>query len=138
VHPPTALARTYAVELMAASAILFGLMAVTLRLAVAHVSAFEAAFFRSLFGLVFSLPLLYGPGLALLRTKNFHLYIVRALFGTLAMLTVSGRSPICRSPRLCRSRIRRRCSSRSVPCSCSARSCGCGAGPRSSPDSSAC
>jgi drug/metabolite transporter (DMT)-like permease len=87
VHPPTALARTYAVELMAASAILFGLMAVTLRLAVAHVSAFEAAFFRSLFGLVFSLPLLYGPGLALLRTKNFHLYIVRALFGTLAMLT---------------------------------------------------
>ena len=86
-HPPTAFARSHAAGLMAASAILFGLMAVTLRLAVAHVSAFEAAFFRSLFGLVFSLPLLYGPGLALLRTKNFHLYIVRALFGTLAMLT---------------------------------------------------
>ncbi len=86
-HAPTAHARSHAAGLMAASAVLFGLMAVSLRLAVAHVSAFEAAFFRSLFGLVFSLPLLYGPGLALLRTNNFHLYIVRALFGTLAMLT---------------------------------------------------
>ena len=87
VHPPTARARMYAVELMAASAILFGLMAVTLRLACAQVSSFEAAFFRSLFGLVFSLPLLYGPGLALLRTQNFHLYIVRSMFGALAMLS---------------------------------------------------
>ena len=86
-HAPSARARHYAAELMAASAILFGLMAVTLRLACAQVSSFEAAFFRSLFGLVFSLPLLYGPGLALLRTQNFHLYIVRSMFGALAMLS---------------------------------------------------
>jgi drug/metabolite transporter (DMT)-like permease len=72
---------------MAASAILFGLMAVTLRLAVTQVSAFEAAFFRSVFGLLFSLPLLYRPGVALLYTRNFHLYIMRGIFGTLAMLT---------------------------------------------------
>lgn len=72
---------------MAASAVLFGLMVVTLRLATAQVSSFEAAFFRSLFGLVFSLPLLYVPGFALLRTRNFRLYILRALFGMLAMLT---------------------------------------------------
>jgi drug/metabolite transporter (DMT)-like permease len=73
--------------LMAASAVAFGLMAVALRLAVAQVSAFEAAFFRSLFGLLFSLPLLYAPGLALMRTHNFRLYLMRGLFGTLAMLT---------------------------------------------------
>ena len=77
----------WAPALMAASAVLFGLMVVTLRLATAQVSSFEAAFFRSLFGLVFSLPLLYVPGFALLRTRNFRLYILRALFGMLAMLT---------------------------------------------------
>ena len=74
-------------RLMAAGAIAFGLMAIALRLATAQVSAFEAAFFRSLFGLLFSLPLLAGPGLALLRTRNFHLYIVRSGFGALAMLS---------------------------------------------------
>lgn len=72
---------------MAASAVLFGLMIVTLRLATAEVSSFEAAFFRSLFGLLFSLPLLIGPGLALLHTRNFHLYLMRGAFGALAMLT---------------------------------------------------
>jgi drug/metabolite transporter (DMT)-like permease len=87
VAPTQTGARWHAPGLMAASAILFGLMAVTLRLAVTQVSSFEAAFFRSLFGLLFSLPLLYKPGFALLRTRNFHLYIVRGLFGTLAMLT---------------------------------------------------
>jgi len=87
VAPTQTGARWHAPGLMAASAILFGLMAVTLRLAVTQVSSFEAAFFRSLFGLLFSLPLLYKPGFALLRTQNFHLYVVRGLFGTLAMLT---------------------------------------------------
>jgi drug/metabolite transporter (DMT)-like permease len=77
----------YAPVAMAASAVLFGIMIVTLRLATAQVSAYEAAFFRSLFGLVFSLPLLAGPGLRLLRTRNFHLYLMRGLFGALAMLT---------------------------------------------------
>ena len=79
--------RSRAAELMAASAILFGFMAITLRLSVAHVSAFEAAFFRSLFGLVFSLPLLFGPGLALLRTDKIQLHVMRASFGAVAMLT---------------------------------------------------
>lgn len=77
----------YAPVAMAASAVLFGAMIVTLRLATAQVRAYEAAFFRSLFGLVFSLPLLAGPGIGLLRTRNFHLYLMRGLFGTLAMLT---------------------------------------------------
>jgi drug/metabolite transporter (DMT)-like permease len=76
----------YAPALMATSAALFALMAITLRLATAHVSAFEAGFFRSLFGLVFSLPLLIKPGLALLHTRHFSLYLLRSVFGTLAML----------------------------------------------------
>jgi len=88
-HPREAISlpRSRAPELMAASAILFGFMAITLRLSVAHVSAFEAAFFRSLFGLVFSLPLLFGPGLALLRTDKIQLHAMRASFGAVAMLT---------------------------------------------------
>jgi hypothetical protein len=92
VAPTQTGARWHAPGLMAASAILFGLMAVTLRLAVTQVSSFEAAFFRSLFGLLFSLPLLYKPGFALLRTRIFT-YIVRDLFGTLAMLTGFGVGP---------------------------------------------
>lgn len=90
--PPLAVGTTlvrsafYAPALMATSAALFALMAITLRLATAHVSAFEAGFFRSLFGLFFSLPLLIKPGLALLRTRHFSLYLLRSVFGTLAML----------------------------------------------------
>jgi len=72
--------------LMATSAVLFALMAIFLRLATQHVSAFEAGFFRSLFGFIFSLPLLIKPGLRLLRTQHFNLYLLRSVFGTLAML----------------------------------------------------
>jgi len=84
--PAPAHAALRAPLLMTASAILFALMAITLRLATQHVSAFEAGFFRSLFGLLFALPLLIKPGLALLRTRHFNLYLMRSLFGTLAML----------------------------------------------------
>jgi drug/metabolite transporter (DMT)-like permease len=76
----------YAPLLMTISAVLFGFMAVTLRLATAEVSSFEAAFFRSFFGLIFSLPLLFKPGIALLRTKRFRLYLLRGLSGTISML----------------------------------------------------
>ena len=76
----------YAPTLMAASAVLFALMAIALRFATAQVSAFEAGFFRSLFGLVFALPLLIKPGLGMLRTRSFGLYLVRGTTGTLSML----------------------------------------------------
>ena len=72
--------------LMTISAILFGMMAITLRLAMTQVSSFEGAFFRSLFGLVFALPLLIKPGLGMLRTRHFGLYLVRGTSGTLSML----------------------------------------------------
>ncbi len=84
--PASAQSTFYAPALMTTSAVSFALMAITLRLATAHVSAFEAGFFRSLFGLVFALPLLIKPGLALLRTRHFSLYLLRSVFGTLAML----------------------------------------------------
>src|SRR5215472_6205490 len=76
--PPAHPGRTRGAELMIAGSVSFGLMAVALRLATAQVSSSEAAFFRSLFGLLFSLPLLWLRGLALLRTQHFHLYIVRS------------------------------------------------------------
>jgi drug/metabolite transporter (DMT)-like permease len=85
-NPTAARSALYAPALMTVSAILFGLMAVTLRFATRHVSSFEAGFFRSLFGLVFSLPLLLKPGLALLRTQHFRLYLMRSVFGTVSML----------------------------------------------------
>lgn len=84
---PVRPARNHAAELMIAGTVAFGLMAIALRLATAQVSAFEAAFFRSLFGLLFCLPLLWLRGFALLRTRHFHLYIVRSGFGALAMLS---------------------------------------------------
>lgn len=71
---------------MTASAILFGLMAVVLRLATEQVSSFEAAFFRAFFGLIFALPLLIKPGFALLRTSRFRLYLLRSLTGAASML----------------------------------------------------
>jgi drug/metabolite transporter (DMT)-like permease len=72
---------------MAASAILFGLMAIVIRLGTERgLHTFEMGFFRSAFGLVFSLPLLRGPGLALLRTNQFHLYLLRGGLGAVSML----------------------------------------------------
>ena len=76
----------YAPALMTTSAVLFALMAISLRFATTHVSAFEAGFFRSLFGTIFALPLLIKPGLALMRTEHFSLYLLRSVFGTFAML----------------------------------------------------
>jgi len=85
-RPTPAHSALHAPVLMAISAVMFALMAITLRLATAHVSAFEAGFFRSLFGFLFTLPLLFKPGLGLLRTRHFSLYLLRSVFGTLAML----------------------------------------------------
>jgi drug/metabolite transporter (DMT)-like permease len=73
--------------LMVVSTVLFGFMVVCIRLAAAEVHAFEAAFFRNFFGLVFALPLLARGGWRALRTTRLRLYFVRCLIGTGAMLT---------------------------------------------------
>lgn len=77
----------YAALLMATSAVMFGLMAIVIRLGTERgMHTFEMGFFRSAFGLLFALPLLYRPGLALLHTTQFHLYLLRGGLGAGSML----------------------------------------------------
>ncbi|HRQ65055.1 MAG TPA: DMT family transporter [Xanthomonadaceae bacterium] len=71
--------------LMTASAILFALMAITIRLAADELHPFAIAFFRNFFGLLFALPLLYGSTFSL-RTNRLGLYFVRCIIGLSAML----------------------------------------------------
>ena len=72
---------------MGLSAVLFALMAVAIRFASHTTHAFEIAFFRNLFGLMFALPLLVQHGPSLLKTDKLGLYTVRCVIGMGAMLT---------------------------------------------------
>ncbi len=66
---------------------MFGLMAIVMRLGTERgMHAFEMGFFRSGFGLLFTLPLLRGHGLALLHTNHFRLYLLRGGLGAVSML----------------------------------------------------
>lgn len=65
---------------------MFGVMAVTIRLASTQLHAFEIAFFRSAFGFVFALPLLIKHGPALLHTHRLSLYVWRCAVGVGSML----------------------------------------------------
>ena len=80
-HPPLR-----AALLMAVSAVFFGAMAVTIRLASRQLHAFEIAFFRNLFGALFASPLLWRHGLGLLRTDKFGFYLARCVIGIGSML----------------------------------------------------
>ncbi|HBK56082.1 MAG TPA: EamA family transporter [Xanthomonadales bacterium] len=75
-----------AVTLMVASAVLFGSMAVVIRLASSQLHPFEIAFFRNLFGFCFALPLLWRHGPGLLRTRKLPLYLLRCAVGVVSML----------------------------------------------------
>lgn len=75
-----------AVLLMLFSTVLFGLMAVVIRLASKTQHPFEIAFFRNLFGLLFTLPLLFKHGPGLLKTSKLPLYLLRCAIGTVGML----------------------------------------------------
>ena len=75
-----------AVLFMVASTVLFGLMAVCIRLASSQLHPFEIAFFRNLFGFVFTLPLLYRHGWSILRTDKLSLYFLRCCIGIVSML----------------------------------------------------
>lgn len=75
-----------AMLLMLASTVMFGSMAVTIRLASTQLHPFEIAFFRNLFGLVFALPLLLRHGPVLLRTNHLSMYFARCLIGIGSML----------------------------------------------------
>lgn len=71
---------------MVASAVLFGLMAVTIRLASKQLHAFEIAFFRSAFGFLFAAPLFLRHGFAILRTDKLRFYVLRCVIGIVSML----------------------------------------------------
>jgi drug/metabolite transporter (DMT)-like permease len=75
-----------AARLMLGSTLLFGLMAVSIRLASATLHTFEVAFFRNFFGLLAALPLLLRHGPGLLRTTQFPRYLFRCLVGICSML----------------------------------------------------
>ena len=83
--PPGSIGR--AILLMTASTVLFGLMAVCIRLASKQLHAFEIAFFRNLFGFVFTLPLLYRHGWGVLSTNKLPLYFFRCCIGIVSMLS---------------------------------------------------
>lgn len=68
------------------SAVLFACMVIAIRLASQTLHAFEVAFLRNLFGLLFALPLLIRAGSGLLRTNKLPLYFLRCVIGLLSML----------------------------------------------------
>ncbi|UYB54413.1 DMT family transporter [Xanthomonas sp. AM6] len=71
---------------MLASTLAFGLMVIAIRLASAHLSTVEIAFFRNLFGLLFLLPMLLRPGQPLPRTAQLPRYLLRTAIGLVSML----------------------------------------------------
>jgi drug/metabolite transporter (DMT)-like permease len=75
-----------AVLMMVAAAVLFGVMAIVIRLASQQLHPFQIAFFRNLFGLLFALPLLLRHGPGLLRTDKLSLYFLRCSIGIVSML----------------------------------------------------
>ncbi len=75
-----------AVFFMALSAVLFGCMAIVIRLASEQLHAFEIAFFRNFFGFVFTAPLFLKHGIGILKTDKLHLYIGRCMIGIISMM----------------------------------------------------
>jgi drug/metabolite transporter (DMT)-like permease len=59
---------------------------VTIRLASRELHAFEIAFFRNVFGLLFALPLLARHGFGILKTTKLPLYFMRCAIGIVSML----------------------------------------------------
>lgn len=84
--PPRAHEIRRAVWLALASTLMFGIMAVMIRLASAQLHTFEIAFFRSSFGFIFALPLLIKHGPSLLHTQRLSLYVWRCAVGVGSML----------------------------------------------------
>ncbi|WP_028917342.1 DMT family transporter [Pseudoxanthomonas sp. J35] len=83
---PSASTHWRAAWLMLGSTVLFGMMAVVIRLASASLHTFEIAFFRNFFGLAVALPLLLRHGPGLLRTRQFPRYLFRCMIGIASML----------------------------------------------------
>jgi drug/metabolite transporter (DMT)-like permease len=72
--------------LMLGSTLAFGLMAVAIRYATAHVPTTEVAFFRNTFGLLALLPMLLRAGPGVWQTAQLPRYALRAGIGLASML----------------------------------------------------
>jgi drug/metabolite transporter (DMT)-like permease len=72
--------------MMIASACFFGLMAIAIRYASRQQHPFEIAFFRSLFGALFALPLVFVSGREILITDKIGFYVARCVIGMLGMM----------------------------------------------------
>jgi drug/metabolite transporter (DMT)-like permease len=70
---------------MLASTVVFGAMAIMIRLASRDLHTFEVAFFRNFFGLVATLPLLARHGRMLLSTPRLGRYLFRCAIGLVSM-----------------------------------------------------
>ena len=86
----TRLARTHpplvAAGWMIAASFCFAILNACIRSLSDSMHAFETAFFRNLFGLVFMLPWLYRAGLGALKTNRFPLYLTRSVIGLISMM----------------------------------------------------
>lgn len=71
---------------MLGSTMAFGLMAIAIRFASAHVPTQEVAFFRNAFGLVALLPFLLRSGRSVFRTQQLPRYLLRSVIGLCSML----------------------------------------------------
>ncbi len=72
--------------LMLGSTMAFGLMAIAIRFASAHVPTQEVAFFRNAFGLVALLPFLLRTGRSVFHTQQLPRYLLRSVIGLCSML----------------------------------------------------
>ena len=79
-------ALTRGIVYMLISTFIFSLMNVGIRWASNELHAFQIAFFRNLFGLLFMMPWLLKHGLSVLKTERMGLFWLRAVFGLISML----------------------------------------------------
>ncbi len=74
-----------AIGLMLLAALAFSVMNVLIRAASQQLHAFEIAFFRNVFGLLFMLPWFLKHGLKVIRTNRLPLFLIRAVLGIISM-----------------------------------------------------
>lgn len=71
---------------MLAATLLFVFMHAAIRNIAGQINAFEIAFFRNLFGLIFLAPVFLRHGMAPLRTRNFRMHFWRAVINLINMV----------------------------------------------------
>lgn len=71
---------------MLAATLLFVFMHAAIRNIAGEINAFEIAFFRNLFGLIFLAPVFLRHGMAPLRTRNFRMHFWRAVINLINMV----------------------------------------------------